>query len=1384
MTSMRVMVSRPASIEDQAWADLLPQAMLSDAAWARRQWQQAAKRLRAGKPADRSLTRIAERLKQSAALAAQRADSGLTLSYPDSLPVADLRDTVIATVRERGVLVLTGETGSGKTTQLPKMLLEAGCGRRGRIAMTQPRRVAAISVAARIAEETQAENGQIAHAVRFDDRSTDRTQVRICTDGLLLAEASSDPDLLAYDAVVIDEAHERSLNIDLLLGLLRRLRERRQDLVIVVTSATIDAERIAEYLSDAVGPAPMLHATGRTYPVTIDYQPAGGDDLGYLPAAISAVRDAHEQPEAGDVLVFLPTERDILEAARRLDDLAGATVLPLFGRLTPGEQQRVFQPARGRKIVLATNVAETSLTVPGITVVIDAGLARIKRFQATTGTERLPVEAVAQASCDQRAGRAGRVAPGTCIRLYPEADYRSRPAFADPEIRRSNLAGVQLQLFARGLGRGEDFPWLDAPTGRAWAQARTTLDELGALDGDHLTPLGQQIARLPADPTVARILLAGVQEGVPHEAAVVAAWLSIQEPRVRPPEEAAKADAAHATFHHEAGDLGSALRLWQAWQDQPSNSQRQKFCRGHYLGFRRMREWADVRHQLWQALRDLRIEPALPPTAPDEPNLDGLHRAVLHGLIGQIATWDADERCYRTAGGKQAWLHPASALRKSRDGGKQVKHPAWLVACEVVETSRRFVRGCAPVDARWIQSVLGDRVSRRHRDPRFDERSGRVVITERLVWKGLVIRDDRSVAYADIDPAHAQQIFCAEGLAAGGVRARLPFLQHNRDLQERCLTLAARLRDDHHRLDPDRLAQRYHTVIGEGEPVASVPALKRWLRGHGDDALVLQAGDLVDEAAWQAAERDYPTELVTDAGRWAIAWRYVPGHSDDGATLNLSVADLGRVTATDLDRLVPGWLPQRVEHQIKRLPKAQRRLLNPLRERVAEITAAVDQRASEPVLEQVRRLLSERLGERVSVADENDLAEPYRIRVVVRDANGEVISEGRGSEALGRAAGSGDDPLAAVRASWQTSPAREWPGELPEAVPFADRSLVPILVRDRDEQARVAARRSVVCDETGVLAWHADGVAALIEAHFDDDLSAIAEAPGEPRGCQQHLGISGGGLRRALAVAVLVEDDLVAVRSQEAFAAVCQRGLQRLRRAVGDLDRLINAITASAEQVARQLGRGQRSLAAANAAQAVADDRRRLLAPGWWQRLGWPHLQRMPAYLEALLARHAAATDQALTSRFLPRRQRLLERWNDAVESPGPRLVQAVGMAATAQRAAGALEESLLLLVPTAARQAGRGPSDSGEGRCASLLGAIERAVTDSEKADRLVLNALREVRPFLDRATAGVVRDDLCQRIDSALRAHPDCSLGADLTAQRLALEQLRDAARAWLRA
>ena len=1402
--------------------------MVQDRRWGARRLDTIATRHAAGQPIDRIVGEFTRRITDSCAEAARRAALPLTLTYPPDLPVSQRRDEILATLREHRVVVLTGATGSGKTTQLPKMLIEAGHGRRGMIALTQPRRVAAVAMAARIGEELQAAPGMVAHAVRFDDRSSPDTVIRVMTDGLLLAEAATDPDLSRYEAIIIDEAHERSLNIDLLLGLLHRLRARRPELAIVIASASIAAERFAGYFAGETGEipsgrpeVPVISVEGRMYPVDIIYRSPSDDDVGYLDAALNAILEIHTgqtgrpddrttgrpdvpetgRPDDGDILCFLPTERDILEAARRLKDVRGIAPTPLFGRLTPHEQQKVFAPppAGQRKVVLSTNIAETSLTITGIRYVVDTGLARLKRYQAGTRTERLPIEAISQASALQRAGRAGRVGPGICIRLYDEADFSAREAYTPPEILRSNLAGVLLTCLGMGLGEPEAFPWLDAPAPNAWVQARALLDELGAVEdrpegGHRLTPLGRTLADIPADPQVARILVAGLVEGVPHEACTIAAFLSVQDPRVRPLGQEAKADAAQRPLQHEAGDLATVLRLWDRWEAAGSGSKRAKLCESLFLGFRRMREWADVRHQLWSSIREGRGQGPLPATGHEAEHwpLDRVHRAVLAGMLGNVLMWDKAQGTWRAAGDRVLALHPGSALATKKSEPKDDRttgrpddrtprqRPLWLVACEVVETSRLFARLCAPIDPQWVVALVGERIRRRHRDPHWHAQRQQVVVSETLLWKGLPVRDGRLVLYERIDPAAATEVFIREGLC-GDEPVRLDVVEAN----ARVFTVAARLR---HRLrDPALFVEREHLEalyrqrlsLGNAErgtrnaeqtnaiPLASRDALRHWLADHGGPtALALTLADFTSPAAAERAERGAPESVVMGGRTLGLTYRFIPGDESDGVTLELAEDDVAALDGSRLDWLVPAWWPETVEAYLSQLPKDDRRKLIPLAKTAADLaTRLAPGSGKRPLHHVLAGLLAEVHGVRGNF-DPSAIAPHLRLRYHLVDRQKRTVYVGREPAFL--AAPGGGDRLRLLRAEWETAPARVWPGDCVGPVEGLGITGCVALGRARDAQGRVAIRRVVYASAAAAAAWHEDALDAASEAALTETLDRLALAGANPAmtgRCTAHLGAPVGALRRQLALAAAAEVNRGRITDAVAFAAWSGQVMAAVTTATPLIDPLLDQIGPRVEALRKRLKSGARTLHAAQAARTVTLSLERLIAPGWTTRLPWSSTRRLPLFLDACAARLDGKGGPKVEERI----SSLHVLWDEVI--PGAmRLVAACGLTQTVRELAAALAECSYAL----GTAAGNTVAGQAELRLRTGLERIERTLGDANARLAEARQRLLEVRPLLHRIPVKERREPLAKELDQALAVFPDLSLGADLAGQCAAAQEL----------
>ncbi len=928
------------------------------------------------------------------------------LRFPEELPVSARRLEIAEAIRQHRVVIVCGETGSGKTTQLPKICALAGRGRAGLIGHTQPRRIAALSVARRIAEELGSAPGvHVGHKIRFDERIDPGAPIKLMTDGILLAETAADPLLRAYDTVIVDEAHERSLNIDFLLGYLKRLLDgpRRDDLKLVITSATIDAGRFArhfgtkavhagrsgdeapdgEALDDEAGddadergvriePAPVIEVSGRTYPVEIRYQETAGGTVADdgsaggsagrstsgsanrsanelangrdpdLPGRIEEAIESLWREHPGDVLVFLPGEREIREAAEHLRHVharAAAArsgspwargpieLLPLYARLPAGVQQRVFERSNGRRIVLATNVAETSLTVPGIRYVVDSGLARVKRYRYRSKVEQLQIEPISRAAADQRAGRCGRVADGVCVRLYDESDYLTRPRFTDPEILRSSLAAVILRMKSLRLDDIGSFPFLDPPPKKAVADGQALLHELGALDERNaLTAVGRALARLPVDPRLGRMLLAAHETACLHEVAVIAAALSTQDPRVRPPEAQQAADQCHRRFVEPGSDFLAWLKLWRYWRDAHDNrqsageSQRRLAQRleREFLSVRRLREWSDVRRQLLEACRTLKwTENETPASA------EAVHRALLTGLLGNLGTKSPADGQYAGTHQTKFTLHPGSALAK--------KPPAWVMAAEMVDTAKLYARTVARIDAAWIEPAAAHLLRRSTGDAFWSRSAGQAMVHERATLYGLVVYARRAVRVAPFDGALARELLIREGLVAGQCDCRLPFFAHNRKLIAGIEALEQRIRRPELLVDERELFAWYDARLPAD--VTSMRELERWWRKAArtePQILHLSREALLRKDADSGAGDGFPRRLEMHGVPFALEYRFEPGASDDGVTLAIPLAALHLVDAVRCEWLVPGMLAGKVQALLKSLPQRLRRHAVPL----------------------------------------------------------------------------------------------------------------------------------------------------------------------------------------------------------------------------------------------------------------------------------------------------------------------------------------------------------------------------------------------------------------------------------------------------------------------
>ncbi|MBP6260790.1 MAG: ATP-dependent RNA helicase HrpA, partial [Chromatiaceae bacterium] len=805
----------------------LDTCLLADRPGLRRRSRALRQRLQRGQPIAEGLARLWREIGASRAILEQRrAFVPTKIQFPPELPVSERREEVAALIARHQVVILCGETGSGKSTQLPKICLNLGRGLAGRIGHTQPRRIAARTLASRVAQELGGETGGlVGYKVRFHDRVRPETCVKLMTDGILLAELQQDRLLHEYDTLIIDEAHERGLNIDFLLGYLRGLLPRRPDLKVIVTSATIDPQRFATHFADAEGrPAPILEISGRTYPVEVRYRPPEEENAGErddeMQVAISQAVDELAREGRGDVLVFLSGEREIRETAETLrkHHPPSTEILPLYARQSPAEQARIFQAHGARRVVLATNVAETSLTVPGIHYVIDPGFARISRYSHRGKVQRLPVERVSQASANQRLGRCGRVAAGICIRLYSQDNFESRTEFTEPEIHRANLAAVILRMKLLGFGEIEPFPFVDPPDGRLVADGYRTLEELAALDGQgQLTPLGQHLARLPLDPRIGRMLLASAELGCLTEMLVIVAALSVQDPRERPLEQRQAADEIHATFNHEDSDFLAFLNLWRFLESERPHLTRNKFrklCQRHFLSWSRVLEWRDVHIQLHAQMAELGFKVNEQPAS-----YEAIHQALLPGLLGHIGFKD-EGREYQGARNSRFMIHPSSGLYD--------KMPKWIVAAERVETTRQYGRIVARVQPAWIEEAGRHLIQRGYSEPHWQASSGQVAAYEKLTLFGVTIVPKRRVNYGPINPAEARAIFIRFALTEGDFETRAPFWRHNRELIAYIQHLEAKSRRRDILVDEEAIQAFYEQRVPAG--IYSAPLFERWLR--------------------------------------------------------------------------------------------------------------------------------------------------------------------------------------------------------------------------------------------------------------------------------------------------------------------------------------------------------------------------------------------------------------------------------------------------------------------------------------------------------------------------------------------------------------------------
>ncbi|WP_372997935.1 ATP-dependent RNA helicase HrpA [Marinobacter sp.] len=1182
-----------------------------------------------GKPGQKDLEKMANWLERGLEKVQQRHALHKPASFPEGLPVSERVDDIREAIENHQVVIIAGETGSGKTTQIPKICMNSGRGIRGLIGHTQPRRIAARSVAARIAEEIGEQTGQqIGYQVRFTDNTSEQSRVKVMTDGILLAEVQHDRFLDRYDTIIIDEAHERSLNIDFLLGYLRQLLPKRPDLKVIITSATIEVERFSEFFDKA----PVIEVSGRTYPVDVRYRPLTGDeddrDQGWTDGVLGALDEIeqHERREKqppGDVLVFLPGEREIrnLSKVLRHVDLRHTEVLPLYSRLSNAEQNRVFQSHKGRRIVLSTNVAETSLTVPGIRYVIDTGVARISRYSVRSKIQRLPVEPISQASANQRAGRCGRVAPGICFRLYDETDFINRPEYTDPEILRTNLASVILQMATSGLGEIRQFPFLEAPDKRQVNDGYKLLEELGAVDDKRrVTRLGRTMARLPLDPRLARMLVTAAELGSLSETLVIIAGLSIQDPRERPQEKQQAADQAHAPFNDKESDFLTLLNVWNFYEEQRqelSQNQLKKVCQKSFLSWMRMREWRDIHRQLTLICREQKLT-----INKDAASYEALHKAILAGLLGQVAV-KVEKKEYLATRSRKVLIFPGSKVAKTG--------PKWIVATEIVETSRVFARVVAAIQPEWIEPLAGHIVKHHYFEPHWEQKRAQVMGYEKVTLYGLDIVAKRRIPYAKVDPAECRNLFTRRALVEGDYRSKAPFIARNREMLDTVENLEKKTRRRDLLVDDEVLVAFYDERLPAD--IISGRHFETWWKGLSAEqlkALELTEADILQRPVDAQAADLYPDYLEWEGVRYPLSYEFEPTSEKDGVTLQVPLMALKQIPARRLEWLVPGLLREKCIALVKSLPKALRRNFVPVPDFV---DAALEnlQPSNEPLALQLGEQLRRMTGVRIDpeVWSESELPRHLRMNLRVMGDGGRTIAESRETTDLQhQLEGRAEQALASATSDDSAKePVGEYPdwqfGTLPEQV-RTEKGGMQVTVYPALEDLGKNVRQLRCLDRLTAEDTTRKGIARLILNRFGRTLDDLERKL--PYFKQSALMFAPVGQSR-----VLLDDLLLATamqhflpesvpRTEEEFDRVFDAHRGDFIPALEQADERLHQAMSGYQKVAKQL-KGKINLALANSMADLKFQLQNLVYPGFLVETPPEWLAEFGRYFEAALIR-------------------------------------------------------------------------------------------------------------------------------------------------------------------
>ena len=1249
----------------QSLFDALATCMLADRFGLKNRINQARDLAKQNKPIARNLAEISQKIKQSQAKFATRLSNLPKPEYALELPVSSRRDEIAKAIQNNQVVIVCGETGSGKTTQLPKICLELGRGVAGLIGHTQPRRIAARTVASRIAQELNSPLGEVVgYKVRFNDKLSENSYVKLMTDGILLAETQGDKFLNAYDTIIIDEAHERSLNIDFLLGYLKQLLPKRPDLKVIVTSATIDAERFSNHFNGA----PVIEVSGRTYPVEIRYRPLGKagfrakesaeaenaqfdlDDENVFGIARKAKTEARwleedDEEEAieeaimdaaddllrqgdGDILVFLPGEREIRDVADHLRKYQGRStklkhieVLPLFARLSIEDQQKIFKSHSSRRIVLATNVAETSLTVPGIKYVIDAGLARMNRYSVRAKVEQLQIEKISQAAAKQRAGRCGRVSNGICVRLYSEQDFDGRPAFTEPEILRSSLASVILRMAALRLGDVERFPFIEAPSSRLIADGYLLLQELGAVDSKRqITEVGLQLAKLPLDPRIGRMILAAKRENCLSEILIIASVLSMQDPRERPMDKREAADNAHSKFVAEGSDFMSYLKIWDffdnALKTKKSNKDLLNQCHANFLSFLRLKEWRELYAQIKQIVDEMEFK-----FNTEAANFEQVHKALLAGLLGNIGFKDGDNDSYAGARGIRFFVAPGSGLKKLR--------PKWVIAAELVDTSKLYARCVAKIEPDWIEPLARGLTQSDYSDPRWDRKMGMVNAWERVSLYGLTIIPKRRVHYGPINPTESREIFIREALANGDFDTKSAFFVANERLIAEVEELEHKARRQDVLVDEHQLFAFYDAKIPAD--IYNAASFEKWrveAEKLNPKLLYLTRDDLMRHGADAITAVQFPEKMTLDGIEIPLKYRFEPSHILDGVTATIPLALLNQLDATSTQWLVPGMLREKLTYLIKALPKTFRRVCVPVPEFVTGFLQHSENQLNLPLLETLASYIQHKTTLKISQEDWvlSEIEPHHLMNFSVIDDAGRELAIGRDWNGLKKQLGQ-----AAQLTFRSTSPdnikqlektgLKQWDfGDLPQTLSF-ERDGLKVTGYPALEDNIDAVSVRLFDTETEAENNHRKGVCRLMRFELKEQIKQLEK--GLPNFNQYALTfrniMSPDDLREDMLAAIadrafIGEDDLP--RNNADFMKLKQRARTRLPAVSEAVARQAQAIALEYQNLLNQQAKMP---ATVNRLKKDVETQIQLLVyKNCFSQTPWEHLTNIPRYLKAL----------------------------------------------------------------------------------------------------------------------------------------------------------------------